>query len=83
MELGRFNRKERYEWPSQYYWTDLQDVHMLTPSSGYRNTIVTAPNMALEGITPTGAIGRGYIADLLLARVQSCVITLSVKLQTF
>ena len=47
----RFNRTVRYEWLSQYYWTDLEEVQLFATQwmYGYNHD---RPNMALGGFTP-------------------------------
>ena len=49
--VERFNRTVRYEWLSQYHWTDLEEVRMYATDWMwmYNNE---RPNMALGGITP-------------------------------
>jgi putative transposase len=41
----------RYEWLSQYYWTDLEEVQLFATQwmYGYNHE---RPNMALGGFTP-------------------------------
>ena len=41
----------RYEWLSQYYWENLDEVRMFTTRWMY-NYNHCRPNMALSGITP-------------------------------
>jgi putative transposase len=49
--VERFNRTVRYEWLSQYYWGDLDEVRdFATRWMWYYNH--DRPNMALGGITP-------------------------------
>ena len=49
--VERFNRTVRYEWLSQYYWKDLEEVQLFATkwmwSYNYER-----PNMALGGFTP-------------------------------
>ena len=47
----RFNRTVRYEWLSQYHWSDLEEVRLYATDWMwmYNNE---RPNMALGGITP-------------------------------
>jgi putative transposase len=49
--VERFNRTVRYEWLSQYYWKDLDEVRLFATQwmYGYNHH---RPNMALGGITP-------------------------------
>jgi len=49
--VERFNRAVRYEWLSQYYWQDLDEVrdHATRWIWSYNHE---RPNMALGGITP-------------------------------
>ena len=49
--IERFNRTVRYEWLSQYYWEDLEEVRLFATNwmYDYNNH---RPNMALGGITP-------------------------------
>ena len=49
--VERFNRTVRYEWLSQYYWAELDEVRdFATRWIWYYNH--DRPNMALGGITP-------------------------------
>ena len=49
--IERFNRTVRYEWLSQYYWKDLDEVRdFATKWVWYYN--YERPNMALGGFTP-------------------------------
>ena len=49
--VERFNRTVRYEWLSQYYWADLDEVrNFATKWSWFYNN--ERPNMALGGFTP-------------------------------
>ena len=49
--IERFNRTVRYEWLSQYYWKDLDEVRdFATQWSWHYNH--ERPNMALGGFTP-------------------------------
>ena len=49
--VERFNRTVRYEWLSQYYWADLDEVRdFATKWSWFYNN--ERPNMALGGFTP-------------------------------
>ena len=47
----RFNRTVRYEWLSQYYWKDLEEVQLFATKWmwSYNHE---RPNMALGGFTP-------------------------------
>ena len=49
--VERFNRKVRYEWLSQYYWKDLEEVQLFATNWmwSYNHD---RPNMALGGFTP-------------------------------
>ena len=49
--VERFNRTVRYEWLSQYYWGDLDEIRDFASRwiSHYNHD---RPNMALGGITP-------------------------------
>lgn len=49
--VERFNRTVRYEWLSQYHWSDLEEVRLYSTNWMwmYNNE---RPNMALGGITP-------------------------------
>lgn len=49
--VERFNRTVRYEWLSQYHWSDLEEVRLYATNWMwmYNNE---RPNMALGGITP-------------------------------
>ena len=49
--IERFNRTVRYEWLSQYYWGDLEEVRLFATNwmFDYNHN---RPNMALGGITP-------------------------------
>ena len=49
--IERFNRTVRYEWLSQYYWADLEEVQLFATRwmYGYNHH---RPNMALGGFTP-------------------------------
>jgi len=49
--VERFNRTVRYEWLSQYYWNDLEEVQLFATQwmYGYNHE---RPNMALGGFTP-------------------------------
>ena len=49
--VERFNRTVRYEWLSQHYWADLQEVQMFATQWMWKYNHVR-PNMALGGITP-------------------------------
>ncbi|MCK0512352.1 IS3 family transposase [Aromatoleum buckelii] len=49
--VERFNRTVRYEWLSQYYWSDLDEVQLFATQWMY-NYNHDRPNMALGGITP-------------------------------
>ena len=49
--VERFNRTVRYEWLSQHYWTDLQEVQMFATQWMWKYNH-DRPNMALGGITP-------------------------------
>ena len=49
--VERFNRTVRYEWLSQYYWSDLDEVRdFATKWAWFYNH--ERPNMALDGFTP-------------------------------
>ena len=49
--VERFNRTVRYEWLSQYYWSDLDEVRdFATQWVWFYNH--ERPNMALDGLTP-------------------------------
>lgn len=62
--VERFNRAVRYEWLSQYHWTDLDEVREYATQWMWRYNH-ERPNMALGGITPETAAGHGRIALLL------------------
>ena len=49
--IERFNRTVRYEWLSQYYWEDLEEVRLFATNwmLEYNHE---RPNMALGGFTP-------------------------------
>ena len=49
--VERFNRTVRYEWLSQYYWSDLEEVQDFATKWmwSYNHDL---PNMALGGFTP-------------------------------
>lgn len=49
--VERFNRTVRYEWLSQYYWQNLDEVQLFATQwmYGYNHE---RPNMALGGFTP-------------------------------
>ena len=49
--VERFNRTVRYEWLSQYYWSDLDEVQEFATQWMWRYNH-ERPNMALGGITP-------------------------------
>jgi len=49
--VERFNRTVRYEWLSQYYWQDLEEVQLFATQWMYDYNH-DRPNMALGGITP-------------------------------
>jgi putative transposase len=49
--VERFNRTVRYEWLSQYYWEDLDEVRLFATHWMY-NYNHHRPNMALGGFTP-------------------------------
>ena len=49
--VERFNRTVRYEWLSQYYWSDLDEVREYAAQWMWRYNH-ERPNMALGGITP-------------------------------
>jgi putative transposase len=49
--VERFNRTVRYEWLSQYYWEDLDEVRLFATQSMYHYNH-HRPNMALGGFTP-------------------------------
>ena len=49
--VERFNRTVRYEWLSQYYWSDLAEVQDFA-TKWIRSYNHDRPNMALSGFTP-------------------------------
>jgi putative transposase len=49
--VERFNRTVRYEWLSQYYWKDLNEIQLFATQWMY-NYNNFRPNMALGGFTP-------------------------------
>jgi putative transposase len=49
--VERFNRTVRYEWLSQYYWGDLEEVQLYATRWMYDYNH-DRPNMALGGFTP-------------------------------
>jgi putative transposase len=49
--IERFNRTVRYEWLSQYYWKDIEEVQQYATQWMWRYNN-ERPNMALGGITP-------------------------------
>jgi putative transposase len=49
--VERFNRTVRYEWLSQYYWEDLEEVRLFATQWTW-NYNHERPNMALGGFTP-------------------------------
>jgi transposase InsO family protein len=49
--VERFNRTVRYEWLSQYHWSDLEEVQMHATQWMWKYNH-DRPNMALGGITP-------------------------------
>jgi putative transposase len=49
--IERFNRTVRYEWLSQYCWSDLAEVQLFSTRWMYEYNHFR-PNMALGGITP-------------------------------
>jgi putative transposase len=49
--VERFNRTVRYEWLSQYYWANLDEVQLFATQWMYDYNH-ERPNMALGGITP-------------------------------
>jgi putative transposase len=49
--VERFNRTVRYEWLSQYYWEDLDEVRLFATQWMYDYNH-HRPNMALGGFTP-------------------------------
>jgi putative transposase len=49
--VERFNRTVRYEWLSQYYWEDLEEVQLFATRWMYDYNH-DRPNMALGGFTP-------------------------------
>lgn len=49
--VERFNRTVRYEWLSQHYWSDLDEVQLFATQWIYEYNH-DRPNMALGGITP-------------------------------
>jgi putative transposase len=46
--VEHFNRTVRYEWLSQYYWEDLDEVRLFATQWMYNYR----PLMALDGFTP-------------------------------
>ena len=49
--VERFNRTVRYEWLSQYFWEDLDEVRLFATQWMY-NYNHHRPHMALGGFTP-------------------------------
>ena len=49
--VERFNRTVRYEWLSQYLWSDLQEVQLFATEWMHQYNY-ERPNMALGGLTP-------------------------------
>lgn len=49
--VERFNRTVRYEWLSQYLWSDLEEIQMFATQWMWKYNH-DRPNMALGGITP-------------------------------
>ena len=49
--VERFNRTVRYEWLSQYYWSNLEEVQLFATQWMWQYNH-DRPNMALGGITP-------------------------------
>lgn len=49
--VERFNRTVRYEWLSQYYWENLEEVRLFATNWMYEYNH-NRPNMALGGFTP-------------------------------
>jgi len=49
--VERFNRTVRYEWLSQYYWENLEEVRLFATNWMYDYNH-NRPNMALGGFTP-------------------------------
>ena len=49
--VERFNRTVRYEWLSQYYWENLEEVRLFATNWVYDYNH-NRPNMALGGFTP-------------------------------
>ena len=49
--IERFNRTVRYEWLSQYYWEDLEEVRLFATNWMFEYNH-ERPNMALGGFTP-------------------------------
>ena len=49
--VERFNRTVRYEWLSQHYWADLEQVRIFATQWIYRYN-QERPHMALGGMTP-------------------------------
>lgn len=49
--VERFNRTTRYEWLSQYYWSDLDEAREFA-TQWMRRCNHERPKMALGGITP-------------------------------
>lgn len=60
--VERFNRTVRYEWLSQYHWSDLEEVRLYAPDWMYNNE---RPNMASGGIIPKAKSGHGHLNLLL------------------
>ena len=49
--VERFNRTVRYEWLSQYYWNDLEEVRIYAIQWMYQYNH-ERPHMAFGGMTP-------------------------------
>ena len=60
--VERFNRIVRYEWLSQYYWTDLAEVQDFATKWmwSYNHD---RPNMALGGFTPKQRLAMAAYAS--------------------
>ena len=55
--VERFNRTVRYEWLSQHYWTDLEEVRIFATQWMYRYNH-ERPHMALGGMTPMQRLAK-------------------------
>ena len=49
--VERYNRTVRYEWLSQYYWKDLEEIQLFATNWMWKYNH-ERPNMALGGFTP-------------------------------